>query len=436
MPRRQSSNYNDDDGDDMQPVRRSQRVSTQRDNGHHLNYDQKSHPMDKELRPKLYRKRQLAHGIPVKAIEIHGSDSESESEVYDEDDASGACRGGSGSGRKRRRASSTVSRGRSGRPRGQRCSTLADINRIAKDYQSAWEKTVIDLTPLEAMEVQKSQYENAWVTLATQYNNAADEDDEDDNGAELGELPGFVFSTAAQTNYRAGHENAPQQMDLDGGINDAMFDITQQSQLVSSSHRSPASVAESLQDEFDGHGEDEVHMPPVVHAIQADRSFTPKATTPAARVLSRKVATPRKNKENSIIVHEDNAARRTEAWAQRNLMSQHAFHDDPKENNNDEEEEDEDLDGTTLIGSATVIHKSFEAPTLRQELQKRAPAKSATVADDVGDGDTVADEDEDEADDSGEDGSSDGDEDEHSDDERSPRKVKDEPVSSSAACRT
>jgi len=388
--------------------------------------------MDARVRPTYHRKRQLAHGIPVKAIEIHGSDSESESEVYDEDDASGAYRGGNSSSRKRRRTSSTASRGRAGKPRGQRCSTRADIDRIAEDYQDAWEKTVIDLTPLETIEVQKSQYENAWATLATQYNQAADEDDEeDDHGAGLGELPGFVFSTAHANEAENG--TGPERINLnDGGINDEMFE---------SSHRSTASVAESLQDELDGHGEDaEIHVPPVVHAIEADRSFTPKAATPAAR-----------NKGSNIVIHEDDVATRTEAWAQRNLMTQHAFHDDPKENNNDEEEEDEDLDGTTLIENTTPLSssqaqaqaqtarhplaKSFEAPTLRQELQKRASAKPTAATDDVGDDDTVADEDEDEADESGEDVSSDRDECEESDDESSPRTVKDEPVSSSTARR-
>jgi len=445
MPRRRSYDNDDDDNDDMQPVRRSQRVSTQRDNGHHLNYDQKSHPMDRVLRPTLYRNRQLAHGIPVKRpIEIHGSDSEVESEVYDEDDIPFR----DNSVRKRRRTSSTVSKSRAGRPRGQRCSTLSDVDRIAKDYQNAWEKTVIDLTPIEAIEVQKSQYEIAWATLATQYNKAADDDDddeevEDDNGAGLEELPGFVFSTAAQN--EAEMTDDPQ-LGLDnGGINDEMF-ISQHSQLPSSQHRSPASIAESLQDELDGHGEDaEVHVPPVVHAIEADRSFTPRVATPAARRFSGKIATPRKNKEVNIVIHEDDVARRTEAWAQRNLvMAQHAFHDDPKENNNDDEEaegEDEDVDGTTLIDitrpPTTIIQKSFEAPTVRQELQKRAPPKPKAAADDVGDDDTVADEDEDEdeADESSEDGSSDGDERQDSDSESSPRKVKDEPVSSSAACR-
>jgi len=304
------------------------------------------------------------------------------------------------------------------------------------------------LTPLEAIDIERTQYHNAWAAFATQYNTAADESHGDDDDVGLGDVPDFVSSNAVNNHIAA--VNGQNAMDLDGGINDEMFE-------TGSSQRSPASVAESLQDQLDGHGEDaETHVPPVVHTIQADRSFTPRLATPAAAYSTQQGSASRKNRGASIQVYQDPTP--TSAWVEENLRLHSATQDVAKENDVDEMGEADEQDVGVMnsdrsndrlsssevqssrrpLTMTTVTQRSFEAPTLRQESEKRTPAKRANASNNtgdnnIGDDDTIANESEEDG--LGEDETSDGDESHESDiePESSPRQIKDEPVSSSAA---
>lgn len=415
MPRRRS--YNDYDEEESQPRRCSARISTQqKDAKAALRYDAKYHPIDEITAPDRAHKRKVAHNLVVEPIEIEDSQSETESETY-EDDASGAYRGTGTNGRKRRRTSSTVSRGRTGRPRGLRCSTRSDIDRISDDYEKAWQSSVAELTPLEAMNVQKSQYENAWAAFATQYNTAADMDhaEHEDDGAGLGELLSYFISSGNE--HPDAVQPLPEQggnLKLANGLTEAMFNFTQDSQRsdLNFQHRSPESIAESLEDELDGHGEDvEVYAPREVHTIQADRSFTPRAATPITTHPSQKEAP--KSRASTFQIHEDNERSK---WAQHNLVPRSIFLDHEKENEEVEEDDATVPNLTSPLSAqaqvsrhspATVPQKSFEAPTLRQELEKRATPSRGKVIE-GSDGDTITDSDEEGSDDDNDDDGEDG----------------------------
>lgn len=189
--------------------------------------------MDAVIAPTRFRKRMKAHGVPTRELVVFDtseSGSGSDFESSNEHAPSSSYRGNP---EKRRRMRSGSRPGHPATQRGQRCSTLADIEDIALSYNNAWNALVDDLTPLEAIIAQRVRYEHAWRALILEDDMAAEDRKEAaeyrkkvDNDAQPGVINDFVLGNAADYHnmHRSAHDAHL------GELDDALFDVTQRLQ--------------------------------------------------------------------------------------------------------------------------------------------------------------------------------------------------------------
>ena len=359
MPRRDSTRPSIEDDDDVTPLRRSLRTSTQRD-AHHLNYDAKSHPLDAYTRPAQYKRRLKAHDIPVIDLDTDGDDpSDEDADSGDDDDTISY-----GSRTRKRRSTSSRQSSRMKRRRSndddddrQRCSNLTDIKRMTKLYLNAWEVAIKDLPPPEQLGFQASQYQSAWEQFALPNQ---PEPVNDDGAISMEDDPTDDLDVMMSTQVNNGLNN---------------FDLA----FNASTQRSTMSAADSMQDHLDE--APMLDVAPQVRPISEPRSsFAPIASPPASGRAKRTV--------DAISIHEDPPSTAVNNWSRQHLnrvMTRPMSRDEQKENDVEDEEEDEEevaesivfQEAISRVTSSRLPSRTSTGATESTIAQHASPGKSA-----------------------------------------------------------
>lgn len=377
MPSRRTSTRTvvDESEDDLPQtqLRRSTRNTTARDKGH-LNYDLRYHPADDELRPANARRRKQAHGIPVPEPTVRQtteSDWEEESTILiSSDDGSGNYASRADNSRKRSRRSSTIDSKRRKRNSfegsGLRCSTITDIEQIAKRYVEAWDVLVKELPPADAFELRTTQHTNAWEELATQRaeptlmdidNDTQSLDDIDHNFGrnngpnedELSQRTRFKpMSSSTQHPPIIARLGLEQPSLIDTRMDDEMFG------LASQPSRSSQGIASSFQEHLDDQGDAEAEA---VQAVPIVRSISPlvNSLTPTTSV---RTGTPRRRRHGDIVIHEEQATQ----WLEKTRRTSSTYAEDPKENNPPTDADDDEPNEGPSRSRASAVAQGAVTP--------------------------------------------------------------------------
>ena len=357
MPRRESTRLSIEDDNDITPLRRSLRTSTQRD-AHHLNYDAKSHPLDAYTRPAQYKRRLKAHDIPVIDLSSDGDDHPDQDDDSGDDDDTISY----GSRTRKRRSTSSRQSSRMKRRRSnddddrQRCSNLTDIKRMTKLYLNAWEVAIKDLPPPEQLGFQASQYQSAWEQFAM---SNQPEPVKDDDAISVEDDPTDDLDVMMSTQ-------------LNNGLNN--FHLA----FNASTQRSTMSAADSKQDHLDEAPMLDV-APQVCPISEPRSSFAPIASPPAyGRV---------KKTDAAIAIHEDPPSAAVSEWSRQHLnrvISRTMSRDEQKENDVYDEEDEEEIaesivfqDAISRVTSSRLPSRTSTGATESTIAQHASPGKSA-----------------------------------------------------------
>ena len=359
MPRRDSARLSIEDDDDVTPLRRSLRTSTQRD-AHHLNYDAKSHPLDAYTRPAQYKRRLKAHKIPVIDLDSDGDNREDDDDDTGDDDDTISY----GSRTRKRRSTSSRQSSRMKRRRSnddddrQRCSNPTDIKRMTKLYLNAWEVAIKDLPPPEQLGFQASQYQSAWEQFAMPNQPVPVNDDD---AISMDDDPTDDLDVMMSTQ-------------LNNGLNN--FDLA----FNASTQRSTMSAADSMQDHLDE--APMLDVVPQVRPISEPRSsFVPIASPPASGRV--------KKTDAAIPIHEDSPSAAINNWSRQHLnrvMTRPMSRDEQKENDVQDEEDEEEVAESIVFQEAISCATSSRLPSRTSTgatestiAQPASPGKSAEL---------------------------------------------------------